>query len=75
MPIRIDLRQLGEPLLEFGGPGEFSDMRQGFAKPVPSICDSVQEEMRASRLDSRSGSDDRRYPEMARTLYAVHPRS
>ncbi|RSL18966.1 hypothetical protein EDE15_4576 [Edaphobacter aggregans] len=35
MPIRIDLRQLPEPLLEFGGPGEFSDMRQGLREAGP----------------------------------------
>ena len=35
MPIRIDLRQLTEPLLEFGGPGEFSDMRQGLREAGP----------------------------------------
>lgn len=35
MPIRIDLRLLNEPLLEFGGPGEFSDVRQGLREAGP----------------------------------------
>jgi len=35
MPIQIDLRQLNEPLLEFGGPGEFSDVRQGLREAGP----------------------------------------
>jgi hypothetical protein len=35
MPIQIDLRQLDEPLLEFGGPGEFSDMREGLREAGP----------------------------------------
>jgi hypothetical protein len=35
MPIQIDLRQLEEPLLEFGGPGEFSDVRQGLREAGP----------------------------------------
>lgn len=35
MPIKIDLRQLDDPLLEFGGPGEFSDVRQGLREAGP----------------------------------------
>jgi len=35
MSIQIDLRQLDEPLLEFGGPGEFFDVRQGLREAGP----------------------------------------
>lgn len=35
MPIQIDLRQLDEPLLEFGSPSEFSDIRQGLREAGP----------------------------------------
>jgi hypothetical protein len=35
MPIQIELRQLDEPLLEFGGPGDFSDVRNGLRDAGP----------------------------------------
>lgn len=35
MPIKLELRQFDEPLLEFGGPGEFTDPRVGLREGGP----------------------------------------
>jgi hypothetical protein len=35
MSIHLELRQLSEPLLEFGGPGEFTDVRDGLRDAGP----------------------------------------
>lgn len=35
MPIALDLRSFGDPLLEFGGPGAFTDPREGLREGGP----------------------------------------
>lgn len=35
MPISLELREFGDPLLEFGGPGGFTDPREGLREGGP----------------------------------------
>ena len=75
MPIQIDLRQLDEPLLEFGSPSEFSDIRQGLREAGPFDLRFWRRAQRDhyGRLGVRQ--NHRSYTEMAQPMPKLNSRS